>query len=310
MNTHDLSLFIHTADSGSITRAAEQLNITTAAASAALKRLEKQLDVQLFIRSTRQLRITVEGERFLAYCRKALDNLETGKASIHALKGKVAGELRISAPSDLGRNLLLGWIDEIMDQHPELSIHLVLGDSLADFYLDKVDLAIRYGKQNDSSMVAFKLATIDRILCASPSYLAAFGMPREPEELTQHNCLLYQLNNRTNDLWEFVSTKRAEENTQYNKQGDSYKVRVKGRHCTNDADIVRRWAIAGKGIAYKSRLDMSYDLRAGRVIRILPEYQSPSLDLNLMSPTRKQMTPASLLLRDILRENFAQLLSI
>ena len=213
MNTNDLLLFVHTADSGSITRAAEQLDISTASASAALKRLEKQLETQLFIRSTRQLRITAEGERFLIYCREALAKLDEGKASIQALDGKVAGELRVSAPSDIGRNLIVEWIDEIMDEHPDLSISLMLGDSFADFYLDKVDLAIRYGNQEDSSMVAFKLATIDRILCASPSYIATYGMPQQPHDLLQHECLLLHMNNRVENLWEFVS-----------KAGDNEKV--------------------------------------------------------------------------------------
>ena len=186
-----------------------------------------------------------------------------------------------------------------MDEHPNLSINLLLGDSLADFYLDRVDLAIRYGNQADSSMVAFKLATIDRVLCASPSYLAKFGMPQEPNDLMQHNCLLFQLSNRINDIWEFA----AEGNP--NKK---IKIKVKSKHCANDGDVVRLWTISGKGISYKSRLDMTEDLRSGKVVRILPEYQSDSIDLNLMSPTRKQITPAVLLLRDRLREKFSQLL--
>ena len=109
--------------------------------------------------------------------------LDEGKESIQALDGKVAGELRVSAPSDIGRNLIVDWIDEIMDEHPDLSISLMLGDSIADFYLDRIDLAIRYGNQEDSSMVAFKLATIDRILCASPNYIAKNGMPQQPHDL-------------------------------------------------------------------------------------------------------------------------------
>jgi DNA-binding transcriptional LysR family regulator len=301
MNTNDLLLFVHTADSGSITRAAEQLDMTTASASAALKRLEKQLETQLFIRSTRQLRITAEGERYLIFCREALANLDEGKASIQALDGKIAGELRVSAPSDIGRNLIVDWIDEIMDEHTDLSINLMLGDSLADFYLDKVDLAIRYGNQEDSSMVAFKLATIDRILCASPSYIAKNGMPQQPHDLLQHECLLLHMNNRVENLWEFVS------------KADNYekiKIRISSKRNANDADIVRRWAVAGRGIAYKSRLDITKDLRQGKLIRILPDYQSSSIDLNLMSPTRAQITPAVLLLRDMLREKFAQLLNV
>jgi DNA-binding transcriptional LysR family regulator len=304
MNVNDLALFIRTADSGSITRAAEQLDITTATASAALKRLEKQLASPLFIRSTRQLRLTAEGERFLVYCREALSSLEAGKASMQALKGKVAGELRISVPSDLGRNVLLAWIDEIMEQHPGLSINLLFGDSNADFYLDRVDLAIRYGNQSDSSMVAFKLATIERVLCASPSYLATFGMPQEPKDLQQHNCLLFQLSNRVNHLWEFVAANKNIKNN-----NEIIKVRVTSNRCANDGEVIHRWVVAGKGIAYKSRLDMTEDLRAGRVVRVLPDYQSTSIDLNLISPNRKQITPAVLLLRDMLREKFVNLLN-
>lgn len=298
MNLNDLTLFIHTADCGSITRAAEQLDMTTAAASASLKRLEKQLDVQLFIRTTRQIRITAEGERFLVYCRKAMSNIEEGKASIHALEGKVAGELRISIPSDLGRNLLLGWFDEIMEQHPHLSINLLLGDAIVDFYNSRVDLAIRYGKLEDSAMIAFKLASVDRILCASPAYLANHGQPKTPEDLADHNCLLFQLNNQVFDLWELKS------NIHPNKE--NVKIRVPSNRTSNDGDVVHRWAVEGKGIAFKSLIDITHDLNQGKLVRILPEYQSPSTDLNLLSPTRRQVTPAALLLRDLLRQKFSQ----
>jgi len=302
MKLEDLALFVRTADSGSITRAAEQLDMTSAAASAALKRLEKQLETALFIRSTRQLRITAGGERFLVYCRDALAHIDAGKASIDALEGSVAGELRISAPSDLGRNILLGWMDEIMDQHPDLSIHLLLGDSNADFYLDRVDLAIRYGKQEDSSMVAFKLVSVDRVLCAAPSYLMSYGMPETPNDLLQHNCLLYELHHRKSDLWEFSAPNSG--------RNETFKVRVSGNRCSNDADVVRRWAVAGKGIAYKSRLDMIHELGSGRVVELLSEYQAPISDLSLIIPSRQQMTPAVLLLRDTLREKFSALLDL
>ncbi|MGJ8689078.1 MAG: LysR family transcriptional regulator [Gammaproteobacteria bacterium] len=301
MKTEDLILFVRTADSGSITRAAEQLDITTAAASAALKRLERQLETVLFIRTTRQLRITAQGERFLVYCREALSQLKAGKESLQAMHGKVAGELRISAPSDLGRNVLLGWLDEIMDQHAGLSINLILGDNIADFYLDRVDLAIRYGTLEDSSMVAFKLATVDGGLFASPSYLAKYGAPQEPDDLKSHNCLLYNRNNRPYDGWEFLSD---EEGARTNKI-----VRVSGKQCSNDSEIVRRWAVAGKGIAYKSRIEMEEDVCAGRLIRVLPEFQLRRNDLNLICPSREQISPVVLIIRDLVREKFSLLLA-
>lgn len=293
MNTSDLALFVRTADTGSITASAEQLGITPAAASAALKRLEKQLDTQLFIRSTRQLRITAEGERFLLHCRKSLASLEEGKASLDAMRGKIAGEIRLSVSSDLGRNIVLPWLDEAMDSHPDLTMHLSVGDMLSDFYLDRVDVALRYGEPEDSNMVAFQVATVERVAFASPDYLSRFGMPTHPEDLRKHNCLRYLLGNRAYDMWEFV------------KEGENSRIRVLGDRESNDADIVRRWAVAGKGIGFKSILDLSADLRAGNIVRLFPDYQSEPLSVWLICPSRKQVTPAILMLRDMLRKKCA-----
>lgn len=300
MNTNDLALFLHTAAGGSISRAAEKMDITTATASAALKRLEKQLNVQLFVRSTRQLRITAEGEHFLGYCRAALASLDAGTASLRAVSGQVSGDLRVTAPSDLGRNRLLQWIDDIMEQHSQLSISLLLTDVHADFYRDRIDLAVRYGCLHDSSMVAFKLASMEKVLCASPEYLARCGAPQQPQDLLQHNCLLYQLNGRTYDQWELSATQM--------QNSEPYKIKVCGKHTCNDGEAVRRWALMGRGIMYKSKLDVVDDLRQGRLVRVLSDYASPGIDLNLVTLTREQVSPAALLLRDLLRDKFTQLL--
>lgn len=297
MNTSDLTLFVRTADSGSITASAKQLGITPAAASAALKRLEKQLDVQLFIRSTRQLRITAEGERFLLYCRQALLSIEEGKASLNAMRGKIAGEIRLSVSSDLGRNIVLPWLDEVLEDHTDLSLQLSVGDNLSDFYMDRIDVALRYGEPEDSSMVAFQIATVNRIPFASPEYLAQFGEPKHPEDLRKHNCLLYRIGSRAYNIWEFF-------------EGDErFRIQVHGNRESNDAEIARRWAVAGKGIAYKSVLDVSDDLRSGRVVRLLKNYQTEPVGIWLICPSRKQVTPAVLMLRDLLRRKCAEVLS-
>ncbi len=296
MNTTDLELFVRTADTGSITASANQLGITPAAASAALKRLEKQLETQLFIRSTRQLRITAEGERFLVYCRQALSNLDEGKASLAAMRGQIGGELRMSVPSDLGRNIILPWLDEVMEQHPDLSVQLSIGDALSDFYLDRVDVALRYGELEDSSAVAFQIAQIHRIVFASPDYIAQHGAPETPEALRQHNCLLYRLGNRVFNQWQLC------------QQEQKHQVLVQGDRKSNDAEVVRRWALAGKGIGFKSNLDLCQDLESGHLIRLLPDYQSEPVGLWLICPSRKQVTPAVLMLRDQLRQRCGQAL--
>jgi DNA-binding transcriptional LysR family regulator len=306
MNINDLTLFVRTADNQSISASARQLDISTAAASAALKRLEKQLGAELFIRSTRQLRITAAGERFLSHCRNALEALEEGKTSLNTLQGQVAGEMRLSVSSDLGRNIILPWLDELMDVHPDLSVALVVGDSLADFYRERVDVALRYGKPEDSSMVAFKIATLKRVLCASPEYLKKTGVPEHPKQLIDHNCLLYRLDNRLYDQWDFTEKEPAAKSSQGNKA--SFSVKVSGNREANDADLVRRWCVAGKGIAYKSQLDMASDLKKGRVVQVLEGYAPQELDLYLMCVSRQQVTPAVLLLRDLLRDKIKELI--
>ncbi|GGK68180.1 LysR family transcriptional regulator [Amphritea balenae] len=297
MNTSDLSLFIRIAETGSISESAKQLSITAAAASLALKRLEKELDVQLFIRTTRQLRITTEGEQFLFHCRQALESIEQGRLSAHQVQGKVGGELKFSVSSDLGRNIVLPWIDEIMDQHPSLSIDLNVGDSLSNFFLDQVDVALRYGKPEDSTMVAFHIATINRITCASPGYIAEFGEPSHPEDLRKHSCLLYRLDSRLFDNWEYMDSSA------------SYKIKVASNRISNDTDIVRRWAVAGKGIAHRSLIDIAADLRSGKLVQVLSDFQSPPVQLYLLCPGRKQVTPAVILFREMLREKCSELIT-
>ncbi|MGB0942821.1 MAG: LysR family transcriptional regulator [Marinomonas sp.] len=296
MNTSDLTLFVQIAQSGSITASAKQAGITTAAASSALKRLEQQLGVQLFIRSTRQLRITLAGEKYLFHCQQALASLELGVVNANESMGSIAGNLRLSVSSDLGRNILMPWIDEILGQYPALAIDLTVSDTLSNFFEDKVDLALRYGKPQDSNLVAFHIATLKRITCASPDYLATYGEPKHPEELRDHACLLYRINDRLFDHWE------------YNQSASNYKVKVSGNRVCNDTDIVKRWALAGHGIAYRSEIDIYTDIKQGCLIQILTEYQSPAVELYLVCPSRQQVTPTVIAFRELLREKVKQLI--
>ena len=290
MNLADLTLFIRIADTGSISEAARQLDISTAAASAALKRLEQQLAMVLFTRSTRQLRITPHGEQYLYHCRQALLTLEQGQALAHAQQGKLSGQLRLSAPSDLGRNLLLPWLDELLEQHPALSIDLSLGDSLSNFYTDQIDLALRYGKPQDSSMVAFEIARVRRKTCASPAYLQQHDLPNHPSDLAEHDCLLHRIGGRVFNTW------------QYSDAGKLITQKVSGKRVTNDTEVARRWAIAGLGITHRFELDVKADIDSEQLVALLEQYPSPTMELYLLCPSQKQVTPLVLALRDRLRE--------
>ncbi|WP_299768877.1 LysR family transcriptional regulator [uncultured Pseudoteredinibacter sp.] len=297
MNTEDLNIAIMVAELGSITAAAKRLDLRNATANAALKRLEKQLGVELFIRTTRSLRLSQAGEQFIPQCKHALSILEGAKLQGSNTSELISGELKLAVSSDFGRNLLLPWLDLFVERHPKLSLNLSIDDRQVDFYRDGVDIAIRYGSPKDSSVYGFKLCDVPGLLCASPDYLKQYGEPRSLDELKQHNALLYQLHGLSHDLWEFTH------------QGSSHRLRMHSNHMCNDGDIVRRWCIAAKGIAVKSSLDMANDLIAGRLKVIMEDYRPPVKELWLICPSRQLITPAVRALRDDLRNHCTQLLS-
>lgn len=298
MQTEDLYIVLTVAKLRSITAAANQLDMRTSTASAAVKRVEAILGVDLFVRTTRQLRLSAAGERYLPQCQQALSLLENAKLNMQENSGTVAGELRISTPSDLGRNVLTPWLDEFIDTHPQVSIRMLISDSQIDFYRDNIDLALRYGFPNDANLYGFKICNVPRLVCATPGYLAQYGTPAHPQELTQHNGLFYQLYDVIHDVWKFTDQKTQTQS----------KIKMNGNRAANDGELVRRWCVAGKGIAAKSSLDMAADLLANRVQPILTRYPLTSTELWLVTPNKQAITPAVRLLRDHFREKTKALL--
>ena len=188
----DLKVFVRSADTGSLTAAARGLGLTPAAASIALKRLETRLGIRLLARSTRSMRLTEEGRRYLDSVRVALEALADGEHAIKQQGQSLSGLLQLAAPSDFGRNVLLGWLDEFKLEHPTIRLQLLLNDSNADLFRDTVDIALRFGVPRDSSLVALPVVPDHhRIACASPDYLARHGTPHTPEDLAPQHAALY-----------------------------------------------------------------------------------------------------------------------
>lgn len=294
----DLQLFVRTAELGNLSAAARQLDISPAVASAGLKRLELQLQVRLFSRSTRSLRLTPEGELFLGHARLALQSLEDGRQQLAGSKVGISGLLQLSAPSDFGRNTLLPWLDEFQQVHPQLQLRLLLGDRVADLFREPVDIALRYGAPEDSSLVALPVAAANRrVLCAAPDYLQRHTAPETIEALAEHNCLLYMLAGRVHDRWSFSDGKREQH------------ISVKGDRVSDDADVVRRWAVSGAGLVYKSWLDVAGDVRAGRLKVLLPEWRGEPAPLNLICAHRAQLSKPVLLLREFVQTRCTELLA-
>ncbi|WP_153913958.1 LysR family transcriptional regulator [Shewanella sp. TC10] len=291
MLLEDLVVILKVAEFRSITAAATNLDMRTATASAAVKRVEASLGAELFVRTTRHLRLSTAGERYLPHCEQALKMLEQAKLNMREDSGIIDGEIRIALSSDLGRNLITPWLDEFLDQYPNVTLRSSISDSKIDFYRDSVDMALRYGSPNDATMYGFKICDVPRVVCASPEYVAAHGSLSSPEDIAQHNGLLYQLQDILQDDW------------QLNDGKQEHKVKLKGNRASNDGDLVRRWCVAGKGIAIKSCLDMSTDLLAGRVVNVMPGYSPTATELWLVCPSRQSITPTMRLLRDMFRTN-------
>ncbi|MBB5193216.1 DNA-binding transcriptional LysR family regulator [Silvimonas terrae] len=294
----DLQVFVRAAETGSFSAAARELDLTPAVASAALKRLEATLQSRLFVRSTRSLRLTSDGERYLTHARSALDALASGREAIHQDKQRISGTLSISMPSDLGRSALLGWLDVFQQQHPAVNLQIRISDRLADLYRQPVDIALRYGLLDDSSLVALPLVPDNRrIVVAAPDYLARYGLPQSPAQLRQHNCLRFVLGEVTHERWRFA-------------QGEAdHTVNVHGNRVSDDGEIVRRWVLAGNGIAYKSTLDVLPDLRAGRLVPLLPQYETEAAPFYLICAHRLQLSPTVTALREHLQDCFKHYLA-
>jgi DNA-binding transcriptional LysR family regulator len=296
MQIDDLKLILKVAECRSITLAAAKLDMRTATASAAIKRVESALGCELFIRTTRHLRLSSAGERYIPQCEQALAVLETARQNLKGEHDAIEGELRVATSSDLGRNLVIPWIDDIRERYPSVSLRTHISDSNIDFFRDSVDIALRYGSPSDSSVYGFKICNVPRLLCATPTYLAKYGEPEHPDDLAQHQGLFYQLQDIINNVWEFTDGQKK------------YKVKMQGRRASNDGDLVRRWCVAGKGLAVKSALDIADDLLNDRVITLMPGYQHTCGELWLICPSRQSITPAVRLLRDVCREKATRLL--
>ncbi|KAB5625614.1 LysR family transcriptional regulator [Pseudomonas putida] len=277
----DLQVFVTTVEAGGLSAAARQLDISPALASAALQRLEHSLGIRLLVRSTRRLRLSDDGERYLPHARQALDALVDGEMALEQARAELAGPLRLSMPSDLGRNLLLPWLTEFQAEYPRLDMRLRVSDQVADLFGEQLDASIRYGLLGDSSLVALPLAADNRrTLCAAPSYIARHGAPQTPQALAGHNCLRYVMGEQIHDRWSFEDA------------GATSTVLVSGDRCSDDADIVRRWAVAGLGVVYKSRLDVLEDIRAGRLVELLSDHAGQAAPLQLVCAHRHSLSPA------------------
>jgi DNA-binding transcriptional LysR family regulator len=197
MNIEHLKLFVRLAITNNISLAGRELRLSPAVASAHISKLEEELGVRLVHRTTRKVSLTEEGLTFLPHAEEVLSSLEAARASVGAGDTLPKGNLRVTAPSSFGRMHLVPALKDFLSRYPDLSIDLHLSDSIVDLVEGGFDIAIRNADLKNSTLIARKLASDNRIVCASPDYLAKFGEPDSPQDLGDHLCInLMGLENR------------------------------------------------------------------------------------------------------------------
>jgi DNA-binding transcriptional LysR family regulator len=274
----DLRFFVAITEAGSLAEAARRLDVTPSAVSQHLRQLEKRLGLHLVHRSTRRFSLTDEGELFYAGALDLLARMDQLTDSVLARSGEVAGKLDVCGPLGFGRRYLAGAVAEFHTAHPKLLVSLTLSDVVAGADAQHFDVIVHIGDLPDSSMVAYPIAPNERFLCASPQYLARRPAPGNPDELARHDCLVLRENQEDVTLWR-LHCKREEA-----------AVRVAPLLWSNDGEVVKEWALMGKGIMLRSEWDVADHLRAGRLVRVLPHWQPARADVVVLVDHRVHMS--------------------
>jgi DNA-binding transcriptional LysR family regulator len=269
-NLESLDLFVRIVERRGMAAAGRELGLSAATVSARLASLEEHFGARLLTRTTRSLSPTSEGLVLLEGARRVLDEVHALESLVRRGADHLSGSIRVSAPIDIGRSWLVPLIDAFVAKHPSLHVELHLSDGYVDLAGGRFDLALRYGALHDSTLVVRKLVQVRRIVCAAPRYLERHAAPVVPKDLEDHNCLLMRFGDEPDSRWPFVV------------KGKPVRISVRGNRASNDGELVRRWCVRGFGVALKSEADVGRDLRAGRVVRLLREFEAPATDLQLV----------------------------
>ena len=270
-----MAVFVRAVERGSFSAVARELQSSQPNISKQINALETALGGRLFVRSTRKLALTDEGERYYAECRQILAAVDTAERSFKTGREEIAGSLRVASSVSFGRSWLAPRIAGFLAQHPAIRIHLQLSDRNEDMVGEGTDVALRFGAQRDSNLVSRTIGNIRRGVFAAPAYLARHGTPKTPDELLQHNCLVFTLLPNVN-AWSF--TRKDRETT----------VAVHGNATSNSSEAVRAMVLSGLGISLSPLWQFDEDLEAGRVVRLLTAWEPPPLAIHAVLPHRRQ----------------------
>ncbi|NNJ15126.1 LysR family transcriptional regulator [Pseudomonas putida CSV86] len=263
----ELAFFIQLVRLGSLAATARELNLTPPAVSKRLAQLEQRLGVRLLNRTTRSISLTAEGELYLVNAQRIVGEIEEMERQVSSSRAEPKGLLRVNAPLGFGRTHVGPAISSFVQRHPEVEVQLQLTDRPINLPDDAIDVAIRFGDLPDSRLIARKIASNRRRLCAAPAYLARCGTPETPRDLANHHCIVLRQNDAAFGSWRLSRGKQAES------------VKVRGGLSTNDGEVALNWALEGHGILMRAEWNLARYLRSGELVEVLGDYETPPADI-------------------------------
>ncbi|MCJ8350261.1 LysR family transcriptional regulator [Moritella sp.] len=298
---YDMAMFVSIVKHHGLAAAGRDLGLSPATMTTRLQALEERYGVKLLNRSTRHVSLTDSGELYHKACIEILDNVsETENLILNGVK-EVKGSLKISAPKDIGKQYILPILSEFCKQYPDVVPYLYLNDDISNIAESGIDIVIRYGELADSSLISRRLSSSQRVLCASPEYLAKHGTPLTPQDLVNHDCLAMIRSHEELKTWHFQD------------QDKKNAITVIPKRFSDDGEVIRYWALEGAGIALKSVLDVQDDIHNLRLVTVLNGYMTnfntstsaSSADLNVVYISKKYQPKRIRLFLDFLFERFS-----
>ncbi len=299
-----MQTFVRVVETGSFSAVARELNSTQSAISKQVAALERALGARLLSRTTRSLALTEEGEHYFEQARRLVAEIAEAESTLQRGEQQLQGWLRVAASVGFGRLKLLPVVSRFLDAHPGVRIDLKVNDSFIDLVEQGIDVAVRIGELSDSTLVARRVGTTKRALVASRAYLRALpkGLkaPRCPEDLLQHNCIVYT-ELATRNAWSFTAGSGASE-----PPGTTQVVRVQGSLQTNSSEILRASVLAGMGIGYSPTWLFDAEIASGELRVLLPDWPAPDLPVHLVMPAQRRHSAKVKAFGEYMAEAFAK----
>lgn len=294
----NIRTFVRVYELGSMSAAGRDLRISPAVTSSRISQLENHLGVRLFQRTTRNLNATEQGKAFYRGACEVLETVEAAEAQVTEITDRPRGSLYVAAPLGVGRRLIAPQVPAFLNEYPEVSVRLRLTDRKVDLTTEGLDLAYFLGQPEDSNLRIRKIADVQRVLCASPAYIAARGHPRSGEELVQdgHECLNLRFPGATEFQWPLMTASGPK------------RFRATGRYECDDGDVLVDWALAGHGITLKPAFEVADYLASGELVMVGEETPPEPIQMACLFTHRKHQDPKTRLFMDFVSDRIADVI--